>query len=386
MFVNADRLASPEAGCVALRSLRRATAGLVLTMLSIAGTSCPPSSSPQAAAVVALRPILHSEAVPRDADDPAIWVAPGADVGRSLILATDKAERRGGLHVFGLNGRLRQVITPLDRPNNVDVEYGLTVGGRHVDIAVLTERKQHRLRVFAIPADGGALRDIAPGGIPVFQDQAGDASEPMGIALYKRPKDGAIFAIVSRKSGGATEYLWQYRLEPAANGSVQGTLVRRFGNFSRSGEIEAVAVDDALGFVYYSDERFAIRKWHADPDHPKADQELAVFAKEGYQGDREGLAVYANPDGTGYLVSSDQVDGGSRLLLYRREGAPGDPHNHRETVASIPTTADATDGLEVVTQPLPGFPRGLLVMMNSGPRNFLFYSWQDVEATRRAAQ
>jgi 3-phytase len=260
------------------------------------------------------------------------------------------------------------------------------MGARKVDIAVLTERKQHRLRVFEIPADGGPLRDLAPSGIPVFQNQTGEASEPMGIALYRRPKDGAIFAIVSRKSGGATQYLWQYRLEAAANGSVKGTLVRRFGNFSKRGEIEAVAVDDALGYVYYSDERFAIRKWHADPDHPKADQELAVFAQEGYQGDREGLAVYVGVDGTGYLVSSDQVAGGSRLWLYRREGTPGDPHNHREAVAVIPTMADATDGLEVVRQSLPGFPRGLLVMMNSGPRNFLFYGWQDVEAVRRDAR
>jgi 3-phytase len=201
----------------------------------------------------------------------------------------------------------------------------------------------------------------------------------MGIALYKRPKDGAIFAIVSRKSGGASEYLWQYRLEASGNGSVKGTLVRQFGNFSRWGEIEAVVVDDALGYVYYSDEGFAIRKWHADPDNPKADQELAVFAKEGYQGDREGLAIYPRPDGTGYLVSSDQIAGGSRLWLFRREGTDGDPHNHREPVAVIPTMSDATDGLELAAQPLPGFPRGLLVMMNSGPRNFQIYEWQDVE-------
>jgi hypothetical protein len=28
--------------------------------------------------------------------------------------------------------------------------------------------------------------------------------------------------------------------------------------------------------------------------------------------------------------------------------------------------------------PLPGFPHGLLVMMNSGARNFLFYRWQQI--------
>ena len=38
----------------------------------------------------------------------------------------------------------------------------------------------------------------------------------------------------------------------------------------------------------YSDERFGIRKWHADPNHPDAAKELAVLGRDGYQGDREG--------------------------------------------------------------------------------------------------
>ena len=45
--------------------------------------------------------------------------------------------------------------------------------------------------------------------------------------------------------------------------------MRRFGTFSGLGEIEAVAVDDALGYVYYADEGTGIHKWHADPDAPE---------------------------------------------------------------------------------------------------------------------
>ena len=78
-----------------------------------------------------------------------------------------------------------------------------------------------------------------------------------------------------------------------------------------------MVVDDELGYVYYSDERFGIRKWQADPDHADAARELAVFGTDGYAGDREGLAIYA-PERTpsvngggpsGFLVSSDQVEG-----------------------------------------------------------------------------
>ena len=71
----------------------------------------------------------------------------------------------------------------------------------------------------------------------------------MGIGLYRRPKDGAIFAIVSPKAGPKTNYLWQYRLDDDGTGRVKATFVRRFGAFSGNGEIEAVAVDDELGYV-----------------------------------------------------------------------------------------------------------------------------------------
>jgi 3-phytase len=240
--------------------------------------------------------------------------------------------------------------------------------------------------VFAIPADGGPLTDLVPAGLPVLEGETGDASEPMGIALYKRPRDGAVFAIVAPKSGGTTNYLWQYRLNADAAGRIAATLVRRFGAFSRLGasagevgEIEAVVVDDSLGFVYYSDERSAIRKYHADPDHPHADRELAVIGADGYLGDREGLAIYETGRGTGFLVSSDQVAGGTRLRLYRREGSPGNLHDHSD-VRTIATVSDSTDGLEVTSRPLPGFPQGLLVMMNSSERDFLLYDWRTLAA------
>jgi myo-inositol-hexaphosphate 3-phosphohydrolase len=88
-------------------------------------------------------------------------------------------------------------IRGVDQPNNIDVAYGLKVSGRNLDIAVATERNQNRLRVFEI-SPGKGLRD--PASIPVF-------AQPMGIAIYTRSRDGAIFAVVSRKSGPRTGYI-----------------------------------------------------------------------------------------------------------------------------------------------------------------------------------
>jgi 3-phytase len=328
-----------------------------------------------------LAPARQTGQVPNDPDDPAIWVHP-TDPSRSLIFGTDKMPGTGGLYAFGLDGTLKQTIAPLDRPNNVDVAHGFDLGGTRTDIVVVTERLKHRLRIFAISADGH-VRDLAPNGAAVLAGQAGEAAEPMGVALYERARDGAIFAIVAPKTGGATNYLWQYRLE-YRNSTVVATMVRRFGSFSRIGaeagtigEIEAVVVDDALGYVYYSDERFGIHKWHADPDHADAAKELAVIGRSGYQGDREGLAIYAEPDGGGFLVSSDQVPGATRLMIYPRSGPAGRLHDQPLLVA-IPTKADSTDGLEVTSRTLPGLAGGMLVMMNSSSRNFLIYDWREV--------
>ena len=132
-------------------------------------------------------------------------------------------------------------------------------------------------------------------------------------------------------------------------------------------------MDDELGHVYYSDEQYGIRKYPADPDAPLAAQELAVFGLRGYQGDREGIAIYPTGPGKGFIVSSDQIPGGSRLRIYRREGLRGNPHDHGE-VKTILTASDDTDGIEMTSRTLPGFPHGLLVMMNSKGRNFLLYS------------
>jgi 3-phytase len=336
-------------------------------------------------------PVLYDDDAGGNAsgDDPAIWVHP-EDGSRSLILGTMKvAAPAGAVVVFGVDGQIRQLVSRLDRPNNIDVEYGLALGGRKVDIAVATERLARQLRVFRIDPREGQLVDL--GGIPVLEGQPGEAGAPMGIGLYRRARDGAVFAIVAPKEGPREGYLWQYRLFDAGGGRVGAEFVRRFGTFSATSvreenEIEAVAVDDELGYVYYADEADGIHKWHADPEHPDAGRELAHFARTGYRGDREGIAIYPLSDGTGYIVGTDQIDEDSEYHLYPREGTPANAHDHSREIAVLRGGADATDGIEISSTALgPGLPHGLLVAMNSGPRNFLVFRWQDLAAAVKPA-
>jgi hypothetical protein len=67
------------------------------------------------------------------------------------------------------------------------------------------------------------------------------------------------------------------------------------------------------------------------------------------------------------------------VRLFRREGAAQNTHDHSE-VRTIVTESDSTDGLEVTARALPEYPEGVLVMMNSSARNFLFYDWRGVVA------
>ena len=131
------------------------------------------------------------------------------------------------------------------------------LNGVATDIAVTTERLANKIRVYSLPD----MKEIDNGGIEVFAGE--ELNAPMGVSLYKRPSDSAIFAIVGRKKGPSENYLWQYLLEDDGNGNVKGTKVRSFGNYSGFKEIESIAVDDQLGYVYYSDEQFGVRKYHS---------------------------------------------------------------------------------------------------------------------------
>src|SRR4030095_5644226 len=144
------------------------------------------------------------------------------------------------------------------------------------------------------------------------------------------------------------------------------------------------AVDDELGYVYYADEAAGIHKWMADPDGPGAERELAFFGTSGYEQDREGIGLYTLANGTGYIVTVDQLAGDSIFHVYKREGEQGRPHDHSAELLRFKGGADGTDGLEVASTSFgAAFPDALVVAMNSARRNFVIFRWSDIA---RAAQ
>lgn len=317
-----------------------------------------------------VKPAVVTQTVGYDSDDPAVWINP-VDPSKSLILGTDK-EADGALYVFNLDGKIQpeKVVKNLKRPNNVDVEYGLLLNGKPTDIAVVTERLTHKLRIFSLPD----MNPVDGGGIEAFVGETGDGfRDLMGVALYKN-KAGKIYAIVGRKTGPTNgSYLAQYLLEDNGTGTIKASLVRKFGNYSGKKEIESIAVDDELGYVYYSDEGQGVRQYFADPE--KGSQELALFAQTGFAEDHEGISIYKLSDTTGYILVSDQS--ANRFHIFSREGSVGKPYEH-QLLKIVNVSTQQSDGSETVSIPLNStFQHGLFVAMSTD-RTFQLYRWEDL--------
>jgi len=321
----------------------------------------------------AIIPTVITQATPHDTDDPSIWVNP-ADVTKSLIIGTDK-DTDGGLYVYNLEGKIVNKSITLKRPNNVDIAYGLLVNGKKTDIAVTTERETNKIRIFSLPD----MVAIDNGGIDVF---TGDLErDPMGVALYTRPDDGAIFAIVGRKTGPTGSYLWQYELTGTSTGSVTANVVRKFGSFSGKKEIEAIAVDNELGYVYYCDENEGIKKYMANPALAN-NTELAFFGQKDFKADHEGIAIYKTGATTGYILVSNQQ--ANTFMVYAREGSAGNVNEHK-LLAEVPTSTIECDGADAISLNMGGkFPKGFLVAMSNG-MTFHLYDWNLVQARIDAA-
>ncbi|SMD06322.1 phytase [Pedobacter africanus] len=336
-----------------------------LSLLTLVSAGC----TPQPNNTTAVKPLYVTEPVQFDTDDPAIWVNP-EDASRSLIIGTDKDEN-GGLYVFDLKGKIvkGKTITGLKRPNNVDVAYGLMLGGRKTDIVVTTERMTHKLRIYSLPD----MKAIDNGGIPVYEGETQPMyRDLMGIAMYT-DSQGRIYAIPGRKTGPTDgTYLWQYLLEDDGTGKIKASLKRKFGNYSGKKEIESIAVDNELGYIYYSDEQFGVRKYYADPS--KGNKELAIFAREGFKEDNEGISIYKTTPTTGYILVSDQS--ANEFKVYSREGVKNaDDH---QLICAIKTSTNQSDGSDIYSKPLNAdFKHGIFVAM-SDDKTFQLYRWEDM--------
>lgn len=301
-----------------------------------------------------------TEKTPHDTDDPAIWVN-HENPEKSLVFGTDKNETNGGVYAFDLSGKIinEKSITGLSYPNNVDVSYNFKLNdSTFTDIIAFTEREKHQIRLLSVPD----MKPMDNGGFKVFEDEKDSLlRRPMGIAFYTNGFTDKTYVVVGRKAGPMENYLYQYELISDSLG-IKPKLIRKFGNFSGNKEIEAIAVDQELGYVYYADEDHCIRKYYANPD--KGNKELSCFGSDYFERDIEGIAIAKFEDSSGYLIVSNQQ--AHSFSIFDRK-----TNNY---IKEINLGTVETDGCEVTTMALGDkFPEGLFVSMTDS-KAFVYHN------------
>lgn len=355
-----------------------------------------------------------------DSDDPAIWVHPSRPA-KSLVIATQKD---GGLVVFDLEGRVRQVIAPEEyggfRYNNVDLIYGFWLHGERSDIALVSDRANDTLAVYRIDPHRRRLEDITSPGMldSVFGVDDGERTA-YGLAAYRSPVSGKSYAFVSQAGGNLIAQLELRR----RGGRVSAEPVRMLELPVPTGDpedsqAEGMVVDRELGVLFVAmEEEWGIVKYPAEPR--KGDQpELVASIEDGFlKPDIEGLTIYYGPHMSGYLLVSSQGDGTYAVL--ERTARHGHPHRYlgsfvvgdnrspmRQSGHDVqccrqhpdPRPIDQvneSDGADVVNVPLGrAFPYGMLVVQDGAndpqvvdqdeeqleniSTNFKFVPWDEV--------
>ncbi len=340
----------------------KSTIEAALAVLLLAG---PAMAGPVELSVTATS---ETEATAGDADDPAIWVNPAAPE-RTRILGTDK---QVGLRVYDLSGRLVQDF-PDGHLNNVDLR-PFTLGGRAVWLVGASRRDDDTMAFYVMEGDG-TLSRAEPFTLPAAPaDMAGAVDDVYGFAMQRDPATGRVFALVNFKSG----HVLQWQISDAA-GRLGATLVR---HWQVATQPEGMVADDSGGFIYVGEEDAGIWRVPADPAAaPVAEAVDRIPSPCLPRDDVEGLAIHEGGRDR-YLVASAQ--GIHRAAIYRLE--PAGAH----CVALVGVAAGAvdgvteTDGLDVTAAALPGYPQGLLVMMddqNAGfSTNFKLIDWAAIAA------
>jgi myo-inositol-hexaphosphate 3-phosphohydrolase len=271
-----------------------------------------------------------------DADDPAIYVNP-TDPAKSLVLTTVK---NGGLRVYDLSGNLVQIINPPNaanpsaiRYNNIDLQYGFSVEGQKLDIAVASDRNNDKLAIFKInpnAANGNVLEDITDvSAATLFQSApftapySASTRSAYGLALYRSPITNDYYAFVNRRQTGDVA---QFKLIDKGNGKIGYERVREFTIPSptaagRSPQTEGMVADQETGFLYIAQEDVGIWKFQAEPTGSSTGRLIDKVRFEGGKNltdDAEGLTLYYGKNGTGYLLASSQGD--NTFAVYTREG------------------------------------------------------------------
>ena len=288
------------------------------------------------------------------ADDSAIWVSDSSEQA-SLILGTNKDE---GLHVYALDGTELQFLD-VGAINNVDIR------GR---FAVASNDEMGALSWFVITRNTAA---------PVLHigDTQVQKAEPYGVCLGQ-DEIGLIAAITYKD--GLVEF---WRGDQSKDADISATLE---STVQLPTQLEGCAFDETQDLIFIGEEAFGLYAYAYLDGMAKPKIVDSIVASNGLVADVEGVSVYYEPNG-GYIVASAQE--ADRFVVYDRlpPHAPRGIFTVSENENGSIDAVSHTDGLDVVSSPLPGFPNGLLVVQDDGnpasgiDQNFKLVDWSTIK-------
>ena len=284
-----------------------------------------------------------------DAADDAV-VLRSADGSRGLIVGADKTF---GLRVYSLRGEELAEL-PVGRLNNVDAISESP--GRYLIAA--SNRTTQAVDLF--------LADLSPATADVSLEAsfALSLADPYGLCMGYL--DGAPVVFVGDKDGIVE---W-WRIEAGYNGQRVSRLVF-------DSQTEGCVVDG--GTLYVGEENEGI--WAVDLASGTR-RKIDSVGTSTLVADVEGLDIYTDGDRR-YLIASSQGD--DAYMVYALPEASPVTRFRIQDTANVDGVSE-TDGVAVLEQSLPGYPRGILVVQdghNELPRenqNFKIVDWREVEA------
>ena len=295
----------------------------------------------------------------KNVDSVAIWIAPQKE--NSLVLLTEKGG--GQVMVFRADRRATFVsrFGKMKRPNGVAILQGATIGSIRKDLAFITDRDGGMVYIYSVP-------DFALLGM--FGE---DISQPMGISVYRRPRDGAVVAFVVPKAGRDDHKVIRFRIVER-QGRLFGLRELHFGRELSVGQ-ETVTVDGEREIVFIADENA-----HDFKVYDVNGKWQSTIGKGVFEAQVEGIVVAKCGTG-GYIIASDQKDV-TELEVFDRS-----TFKH---LGTIRTSAMRTDGIALTQESLPDYPHGLFIAQSdpegTGGHHAEFYDFGQLLASIGAQQ
>ncbi|MEM6653560.1 MAG: phytase, partial [Pseudomonadota bacterium] len=171
-----------------------------------------------------------------------------------------------------------------------------------------------------------------------------------------------------------------WRADQSTDADISASLI---STLNLPSQLEGCAFDETQDLIFIGEEAFGLYAYAYRDAAAEPYVVDSIAARNGLVADVEGVSVYYAKNG-GYIIASAQE--ADRFVVYDR--LP--PHAPRGifTVSQSPDeridAVSHTDGLDVVSNPLPGYPNGLLVVQDDGnPRsgvdqNFKLVDWGTV--------